>query len=54
VRWGEEEAVKTLADFAKHYHSNTNGQLPTKRDLLLPIPQNELNTRNNWDQNFNY
>lgn len=54
VRWGETDAIATLAEFARHYHSNTNGQLPTKRDLLLPIPQNELKTRNNWDQNFGY
>lgn len=54
VRWGETEAVNTLSSFASHYHSTTNGQLPTKRDLLLPIPQNELKTRNNWQQNFNY
>ena len=54
VRWGETEAVNTLSDFAKYYHSKLNGQLPTKKDLLLPIPQNEMKTRNNWDQNFNY
>jgi len=54
VRWGENEAISILSAFATHYHSLTNGQLPTKRDLLLPIPQNELNTRNNWQQNFNY
>jgi len=54
VRWGEAEAISTLSAFATHYHSKTNGQLPTKRDLLLPIPQSELNTRNNWQQNFNY
>lgn len=54
VRWGETEAINTLSTFASHYHSNTNGQLPSKRDLLLPIPQDELKTRNNWEQNFNY
>ena len=54
VRWGETEAVNTLTDFAKYYHSKLNGQLPTKKDLLLPIPQNEMKTRTNWDQNFNY
>jgi hypothetical protein len=54
VRWGETEAVNTLAAFATHYHSKLNGQLPTKKDLLLPIPQNELKTRSNWSQNFGY
>ncbi len=54
VRWGDEEAVNTLVTFARHYHANTNGQLPTKRDLLLPIPQTELNTRTNWTQNEGY
>jgi hypothetical protein len=54
VRWGETDAVSTLAASATHYHSKLNGQLPTKRDLLLPIPQNELKTRSNWAQNFGY
>jgi hypothetical protein len=54
VRWGEADAISTLAAFAAHYHSTTNGQTPTKKDLLLPIPQNELKTRSNWDQNFGY
>jgi hypothetical protein len=54
VRWGETEAVNTLKAFAQYYHSKLNGQLPTKKDLLLPIPQNEMKTRTNWDQNFNY
>jgi hypothetical protein len=54
VRWGETEALNTLTAFAQHYHSKLNGQLPTKKDLLLPIPQNEMKTRSNWDQNFGY
>lgn len=54
VRWGEAEAISILTSFAQRYHSQTNGQLPSKKDLLLPIPQNELNTRSNWDQNFGY
>jgi len=54
VRWGETEAISTLSAFATYYHSNTNGQLPTQKDLLLPIPQNELKTRSNWPQNFGY
>jgi len=54
VRWGEAEAIGILTGFAQRYHSQTNGQLPSKKDLLLPIPQNELNTRSNWDQNFGY
>ncbi|WP_106290537.1 RagB/SusD family nutrient uptake outer membrane protein [Arcticibacter pallidicorallinus] len=54
VRWGQTEAINTLSAFARHYHSNTNGQLPSAKDLLLPIPQNELNTRNNWIQNPDY
>lgn len=54
VRWGETEAIAILSAFASHYHSNTTGQLPSKKDLLLPIPQNELKTRNNWEQNFDY
>lgn len=54
VRWGDAEAVSTLAAFATYYHSKLNGQLPTKKDLLLPIPQNELKTRSNWTQNFGY
>ncbi|WP_207424394.1 RagB/SusD family nutrient uptake outer membrane protein [Desertivirga brevis] len=54
VRWGETEALETLTAFARHYHSLTNGQLPTKRDLLLPIPQDEMKTRNNWENNFGY
>lgn len=54
VRWGETEAVNTLAAFTAHYHANTTGQAPTKKDLLLPIPFNELKTRTNWEQNFGY
>ncbi|PXV65880.1 putative outer membrane starch-binding protein [Dysgonomonas alginatilytica] len=54
VRWGESEAVATLAAFAKYYHSETNGIIPTKRDLLLPIPDDEMKTRTNWVQNFGY
>ncbi|GHT24709.1 membrane protein [Bacteroidia bacterium] len=54
VRRKGEGAVQTLSDFASHYHSTTNGQLPSKRDLLLPIPQNELKTRTNWEQNYGY
>jgi len=54
VRWGEDGAVKILNDFTSHYHSNSNGQAPTRRDLLLPIPRNELKTRTNWEQNFGY
>lgn len=54
VRWGQASAISTLSSFAQHYHSRTNGQLPTAKDLLLPIPQNELNTRNNWNQNPDY
>lgn len=54
VRWGETEAIAILSAFASHYHSNTTGQQPSKKDLLLPIPQNELKTRNNWEQNFDY
>lgn len=54
VRWGETEAISTLAAFNAHYHSKLNGQAPTKRDLLMPIPQNELKTRNNWTQNPGY
>lgn len=54
VRWGEAEAVATLQAFAKYYHSETNGLIPTKRDLLLPIPDDELKTRTNWEQNFDY
>ncbi|SDL42088.1 Starch-binding associating with outer membrane [Pedobacter sp. ok626] len=54
VRWGEAEAISTLSAFKTHYFSTSNAVAPTKRDLLLPIPQNELKTRNNWQQNFNY
>lgn len=54
VRWGETEAISTLSAFMTHYFSTSNAVQPTKRDLLLPIPQNELKTRNNWQQNFNY
>lgn len=54
VRWGETEALSTLSASASYYHSKLNGQLPTKKDLLLPIPQNELKTRSNWAQNFGY
>lgn len=54
VRWGEADAISTLAAFNTHYHSKLNGQAPTKRDLLLPIPFNELKTRSNWAQNFGY
>ena len=54
VRWGETEAINTLTTFNAHYHSKLNGQAPTKRDLLMPIPQNELKTRSNWTQNFGY
>ncbi|OQP40767.1 carbohydrate-binding protein SusD [Niastella yeongjuensis] len=54
VRWGETEAVNTLKTFAQYYHSKLNGQLPAKKDLLLPIPQNEMKTRTNWEQNLDY
>jgi len=54
VRWGETEAISTLSAFTAYYHSKLNGQLPTKKDLLLPIPQNELKTRSNWTQNIGY
>jgi hypothetical protein len=54
VRWGETEAIGTLTASAVRYHSLLNGQQPTKKDLLLPIPQNELKTRTNWSQNFGY
>lgn len=54
VRWGETDAVSILAASTTYYHSKLNGQLPTKKDLLLPIPQNELKTRSNWSQNFGY
>lgn len=54
VRWGADEAVKTLADFTKYYLSKSNALAPTKRDLLLPIPEDELKTRTNWEQNFDY
>ena len=54
VRWGDADAIATLSAFATKYHSNTNGQLPTKKDLLLPIPQTELNARSNWLQNEGY
>src|SRR5690606_19339388 len=54
VRWGKEEAITELKNFTKHYHANTNAQQPAERDLLLPIPQRELNTRQNWSQNEGY
>ncbi|WP_432713709.1 RagB/SusD family nutrient uptake outer membrane protein [Pedobacter sp.] len=54
VRWGEAEAISTLSASTSRYHSTFNGQAPTKKDLLLPIPQNELKTRTNWEQNFGY
>jgi hypothetical protein len=54
VRWGDKAALDTLTAFTQHYHSKLNGQLPSKKDLLLPIPQNEMKTRSNWDQNSGY
>lgn len=54
VRWGKEDAITELKEFTKHYHANTNAQQPAERDLLLPIPQRELNTRQNWNQNDGY
>jgi len=54
VRWGEEEALATLRAFNTRYHGTYNGQAPSRKDLLLPIPQNELKTRTNWQQNFGY
>lgn len=54
VRWGKEEAITELKNFTRHYHANTNAQQPAERDLLLPIPQRELNTRQNWSQNEGY
>ena len=54
VRWGEADALATLQAFNTRYHSRYNGQAPSKKDLLLPIPQNELKTRSNWQQNFGY
>jgi hypothetical protein len=54
VRWGADDAVATLQVFVEHYHSNTNSLMPTIRDLLLPIPQNEMKTRTDWENNFGY
>ena len=54
VRLGETEAINTLTNFNSYYHSNTNTNTPTSRDLLLPIPQEEMNVRDNWTQNFGY
>lgn len=54
VRWGDAEAVNILTAFTQQYHSKLNGRLPSKKDLLLPIPQNEMKTRTNWDQNPDY
>lgn len=54
VRWGGPEALQILQAFVAKYQSATNGQAPSQKDLLLPIPQNELKTRNNWDQNPGY
>ncbi|MDR0573506.1 MAG: RagB/SusD family nutrient uptake outer membrane protein [Tannerella sp.] len=54
VRWGEAEAVARLAEFTNYYNTAFNSVVPTKRDLLLPIPQNEMKTRTNWENNFGY
>ncbi|WP_069660926.1 RagB/SusD family nutrient uptake outer membrane protein [Arcticibacter eurypsychrophilus] len=54
VRWGEAEAVGTLKAFTVRYHSKLNGLAPAVKDLLLPIPQAEMNNRSNWDQNLGY
>ena len=54
VRWGEAEAVTRLAEFTNYYNAAFNSVVPTKRDLLLPIPQNEMKTRTNWENNFGY
>jgi hypothetical protein len=54
VRWGEAEAVARLAEFTDYYNTGFNSVTPTRRDLLLPIPQNEMKTRTNWENNFGY
>jgi hypothetical protein len=54
VRWAGTDAMSILAASATYYHSRLNGQLPTKKDLLLRIPKNELKTRFNQAQNFGY
>ena len=54
VRWGDAEAVATLQAFTAKYHSKLSGLAPSVKDLLLPIPQAEMNNRSNWDQNLGY
>jgi hypothetical protein len=54
VRWGETEAVARLTEFTSYYNTRFNSIVPTRRDLLLPIPQNEMKTRANWENNFGY
>ncbi|MBN2744130.1 MAG: RagB/SusD family nutrient uptake outer membrane protein [Marinilabiliaceae bacterium] len=54
VRMGETYAIDALTAFSTQYHSGFNGNFPSKRDLLLPIPLAEMKTRNNWDNNFGY
>ncbi|MDR1672968.1 MAG: RagB/SusD family nutrient uptake outer membrane protein [Bacteroidales bacterium] len=54
VRWGANEAIQVLTDFVLHYNAVYNSAVPTVRDLLLPIPQNEMKTRTNWENNFGY
>lgn len=54
VRMGETYAIDALTAFSTQYHLGFNGNIPSKRDLLLPIPLAEMKTRNNWDNNFGY
>jgi hypothetical protein len=55
-RQGETIFVQKLKAFSDWYGNVSvyNGSEPTKRDMLLPIPQSVMNIHLGWEQNANY
>lgn len=56
VRQGESVFVQKLKAFSDWYGNVTvfNGSEPSKRDMLLPIPQPVMNIHIDWEQNSGY
>ena len=56
VRQGEDVFLDTLQEFSDHYEHVTamGASNPSKKDMLLPIPQTVMNINTHWDQNEGY
>ncbi len=56
VRQGEDVFLDTLQEFSDHYEHVTamGASNPSKKDMLLPIPQTVMNIHTHWDQNEGY